>query len=292
MGLGDVVIPGVAVAFLRRFGEAVQGPYFRNALAAYALGLLAALAANTYLQNGQPALLYVVPSILLSAWFTAASDGEVPRLLSYREDREAAEDVPGLEAGRLLVAGSVEDDGMFGASVVLLLRHDHAAGSLGVVLNRRLSEADRALLVDRVRGLDERWLTAGQVQAVRSARELLRGDVRLGGPVGIRDFPFQTCVVVHGRRSLRRARMALRAPTEDGDLWWSYLSEWDPSFDSKDAVLFLGLSGWQGGQLAGEVSQAMWGLAAASPSAVGQPERLLERLKGSGAVRYFRAQAV
>ena len=65
-------------------------PYFTAALGAYAFGLGTTFAANYLTKAGQPALVYIVPSLLLASLATAAARGEVDALLSYRSSRAEA----------------------------------------------------------------------------------------------------------------------------------------------------------------------------------------------------------
>ena len=119
LGLGDVVIPGAFVSLMRSLDldqqaeEAARGattrrglfggdraptplppsgdlagkPYFTAALGAYAFGLGVTFAANYLTKAGQPALVYIVPSLLLASLATAAARGEVEALLAYRSSR-------------------------------------------------------------------------------------------------------------------------------------------------------------------------------------------------------------
>jgi len=102
LGLGDVVVPGAFVGLLRELDkeqgragggseeEAREASYFQVGLGAYAAGLLSTFAANYLTKSGQPALVYIVPSLLLSAVATAASRGELPSLLEFESPRAAA----------------------------------------------------------------------------------------------------------------------------------------------------------------------------------------------------------
>ena len=110
LGLGDIVVPGAFVSLLRqvdidgleadtsgatpsaRSSAAKRGPdadfvYFHAGVAAYAAGLAATFTANYVTKAGQPALVYIVPSLLLTAAATAAIRGELPQLLGYRSKR-------------------------------------------------------------------------------------------------------------------------------------------------------------------------------------------------------------
>lgn len=106
LGLGDIVIPGAFVALMRQFdldqADPEQGPaaarkgeplqeftYFRAAVTAYALGLALTFGANYFTQSGQPALVYIVPSLLAAALGTAATRGDVETLVKYKSARAA-----------------------------------------------------------------------------------------------------------------------------------------------------------------------------------------------------------
>merc|ERR1719291_1057943 len=86
---------------------------------------------------------------------------------------------------------------MFGASVVLLLEHDRSRGSRGVILNRPLRDEDRRRARRRAEELlATPWLTPDERARARGAARLLRAGARLGGPVGVADFPFSDAVVL------------------------------------------------------------------------------------------------
>ena len=111
LGLGDVVVPGAFVSLLREVdkdglepaegsrprappidaAKAAEAPstYFRAGLGAYTVGLAGTFAANYLTKSGQPALVYIVPSLLITALATAAARGELEGLLAYRSSRAA-----------------------------------------------------------------------------------------------------------------------------------------------------------------------------------------------------------
>jgi minor histocompatibility antigen H13 len=62
-----------------------QRPYFVNVAAAHVVGLLAAFAANSITHMGQPALLYIVPSTLLTLLGTAAAKGDLARVWQFTD---------------------------------------------------------------------------------------------------------------------------------------------------------------------------------------------------------------
>lgn len=59
--------------------------YFKSSVAGYILGLVTTLLAMQYSNHAQPALLYLVPSVLASLWGTALFRGEVPMMMDYSD---------------------------------------------------------------------------------------------------------------------------------------------------------------------------------------------------------------
>ena len=88
LGLGDVALPSLMVAFLGRYGDARgEAKWRRNAVVAYSVGLCAAFYANECVRAGQPALLYLVPAVVGSGVLSAGSGDELRALLDYAEPR-------------------------------------------------------------------------------------------------------------------------------------------------------------------------------------------------------------
>ncbi|OEU21469.1 Peptidase_A22B-domain-containing protein [Fragilariopsis cylindrus CCMP1102] len=115
LGLGDIVIPGIFLAMLREFDiencdvelmydvnndenedngavsidyfKDAQTPYFTNGLVGYAVGLSTTFIVLYSTGQGQPALFYIVPSLLITSLGTAASRNEVSELWSYEGAR-------------------------------------------------------------------------------------------------------------------------------------------------------------------------------------------------------------
>ncbi|CAJ0931264.1 unnamed protein product, partial [Mesorhabditis belari] len=99
LGLGDIVIPGIFIALLRRFdqrlgeksGEKAKGPlkgryYFATTIIAYMLGLFITMAVMHHFKRAQPALLYLVPTCLLIPLVLAVIRGELSELWNYDEE--------------------------------------------------------------------------------------------------------------------------------------------------------------------------------------------------------------
>ena len=91
LGLGDVVIPGLLLAWAarvdtRRYGSlyfaSLNGGFFVMTLAAYGCGLILADVAVSYFQSGQPALLYIVPLTVGSVAARAYKAGILAKLWS------------------------------------------------------------------------------------------------------------------------------------------------------------------------------------------------------------------
>lgn len=123
LGLGDVVVPGAFISLMREVdrgavarvpararprapskGESKLGKaeldrgdrgwdsnrYFYSGIASYGAGLLLCFAANYITKTGQPALVYIVPSLLITACGLASSRGELAQLTAFESPRAAA----------------------------------------------------------------------------------------------------------------------------------------------------------------------------------------------------------
>ncbi|XP_019599517.2 signal peptide peptidase-like 2B isoform X1 [Rhinolophus sinicus] len=69
LGFGDILVPGLLVAYCHRFDIQVQSSriYFVACTIAYGIGLLVTFMALALMQRGQPALLYLVPCTLTTS---------------------------------------------------------------------------------------------------------------------------------------------------------------------------------------------------------------------------------
>lgn len=79
----DSDMPAAAAVVVQEVPK--QRPYFVNVAAAHVAGLLAAFAANSITHLGQPALLYIVPSTLLTVLGTAAARGDLQRVWHFTD---------------------------------------------------------------------------------------------------------------------------------------------------------------------------------------------------------------
>ncbi|KHJ79703.1 signal peptide peptidase [Oesophagostomum dentatum] len=96
LGLGDIVIPGIFIALLRRFDLRIiekdskkkQGSryFFSITVIAYAVGLLITMLVMHHFKAAQPALLYLVPCCLIVPLLLAACTGEAKELWNYSEE--------------------------------------------------------------------------------------------------------------------------------------------------------------------------------------------------------------
>uniref|UniRef100_A0A673VFB3 Signal peptide peptidase-like 2C n=2 Tax=Suricata suricatta TaxID=37032 RepID=A0A673VFB3_SURSU len=79
LGFGDIVVPGFLVAYCHRFDVQIRSRqvYFLACTTAYAMGLLVTFGAMVLMQMGQPALLYLVSSTLLTTLALAACRQEL-----------------------------------------------------------------------------------------------------------------------------------------------------------------------------------------------------------------------
>ena len=134
LGYGDVIIPGLLVAFARRADAEARAPwprgYFAPALAAYAAGLVltyVALVFSWFGDQGQPALLYLVPCTLGAFLARAAARGELGAM--WRAGGGDDEEGEQQQGGGLGVGGggggSGEDDDL----ALLLPRGGGGSGS-------------------------------------------------------------------------------------------------------------------------------------------------------------------
>eukprot|EP01042_Synura_sphagnicola_P002858 gene2858-3488_t len=102
LGLGDVLVPGLVLAWLARLDSTLLGPLllppplfssscngagnwirrglFLPALCAYLLGLILANSAAEHFQTGQPALLYICPLVMATVCIRAGVKGTLPQL--------------------------------------------------------------------------------------------------------------------------------------------------------------------------------------------------------------------
>jgi minor histocompatibility antigen H13 len=92
LGLGDIVIPGFFLMQMMRFAlirsKGTSTKYFAVTLVAYVLSLVNTMFVMVVFDAAQPALLYIVPYLLLSAVAAAAASGELHALINFDEEDE------------------------------------------------------------------------------------------------------------------------------------------------------------------------------------------------------------
>lgn len=67
-------------------------PYFKATMIGYVIGMLATLGVMQYANHAQPALLYLVPGVLITAWGTALVRGELKEMQEFSEAFEDDEE--------------------------------------------------------------------------------------------------------------------------------------------------------------------------------------------------------
>ena len=104
LGLGDIVIPGIFIALLYRLDDSMcssdarraasykAGLYFTAAMVGYVAGISTTIAVMVFFKAAQPALLYIVPFVILMPLVAAAVHGEVKQLLAFTEEEDEDEE--------------------------------------------------------------------------------------------------------------------------------------------------------------------------------------------------------
>ncbi|KAJ8902185.1 hypothetical protein NDN08_006593 [Rhodosorus marinus] len=113
IGYGDVIVPGLFIVRLRAFElKAARGrngqeapSYFKGAVIGYGIGLVLTILALRLMDTAQPALLWIVPSIVVSAVVVAARRGELAMIWAENTDNPAPTAVDAEEATPALVSG-------------------------------------------------------------------------------------------------------------------------------------------------------------------------------------------
>jgi signal peptide peptidase-like protein 2B len=101
LGLGDLALPGILISYVMRVDWKMgRRRYWPAVLVGYALGLCSAFLALAIMQQGQPALLYIVPGVLVPTVAKAAYHGELGQMWEGRLGRRAEDEVA--EGGNLV----------------------------------------------------------------------------------------------------------------------------------------------------------------------------------------------
>ncbi|CAE7283362.1 Hm13 [Symbiodinium natans] len=90
LGLGDIAVPGLFMAFLAKWdavrmadGFSSNFIYLRSALFAYVLSLITTKTVMMAFQHAQPALLYICPYLIIASVCTALARGELADLMGF-----------------------------------------------------------------------------------------------------------------------------------------------------------------------------------------------------------------
>ncbi|QLQ78160.1 hypothetical protein HG537_0A04070 [Torulaspora globosa] len=103
LGLGDIILPGIFIALCYKYdiwrwhymntdtefhllNWHYIGKYFTTALLSYILALATCMSALTIFETAQPALLYIVPFLLVSTLTTAWVSGDLGQFWSFQYD--------------------------------------------------------------------------------------------------------------------------------------------------------------------------------------------------------------
>jgi len=99
LGLADIVVPGIFLNFLAKWDAMRMGEqksasfvYLNTAMIAYVLSFVTSVSIMLFFDAPQPALLYVVPYLLITSLAVAVMRGECWELLSFTIPDEAAEE--------------------------------------------------------------------------------------------------------------------------------------------------------------------------------------------------------
>mmetsp|Transcript_47323 Transcript_47323/g.120772 ORF Transcript_47323/g.120772 Transcript_47323/m.120772 type:complete len:365 (-) Transcript_47323:180-1274(-) len=101
LGLGDIVVPGLFVALMLRYDTQMNktgtksSSYFHSVFWGYVAGLLATILVMNIFKAAQPALLYIVPTVLGATFLHAASRGEVKKVFKFEEEHPPEEGADG-----------------------------------------------------------------------------------------------------------------------------------------------------------------------------------------------------
>ncbi|XP_548046.2 signal peptide peptidase-like 2C [Canis lupus familiaris] len=157
LGFGDIVVPGFLVAYCHRFDVQIQSHqvYFVACTAAYAVGLLVTFVAMVLMQMGQPALLYLVSSTLLTSLAVAACRQELTLFWTGQaRAKTPAQPVAGLHDAPSFGSEQKQEET---ADVHTAGKFEGATGHLAGDLDSNLEEAEAEATTaseDEASGLD------------------------------------------------------------------------------------------------------------------------------------------
>ncbi|ELP84813.1 minor histocompatibility antigen H13, putative [Entamoeba invadens IP1] len=94
LGLGDVAIPGLYIALMKRIDTAFNNgsKYFHVSILSYYIGLLTTFVVMHVFKHGQPALLYLVPALLIGTTIYTLIRGEMAKVFEYHDPVDEEEE--------------------------------------------------------------------------------------------------------------------------------------------------------------------------------------------------------
>jgi len=212
--------------------------------------------------------------------------------------------LPVVRRGMFLVAADGFQGDFFQRTVILLLRHDDEAGTLGVIVNKNFTANERKSAIEAARAqgkaveqqieeLRQRKDTSKKKKEAQEAAEALKGlapvarkgecllklartpgvEIRIGGPVGLQEFPFGPHhVVMHPFSDIkgRASALAGSGSSRDPDLYFNLVGDMRNEdilevaqrvrdMEYGKVIIFQGNSGWGPKQLAGEIRGSLHG---------------------------------
>eukprot|EP00929_Paragymnodinium_shiwhaense_P106848 TRINITY_DN7262_c0_g1_i1.p1 TRINITY_DN7262_c0_g1~~TRINITY_DN7262_c0_g1_i1.p1 ORF type:complete len:497 (-),score=118.31 TRINITY_DN7262_c0_g1_i1:122-1612(-) len=101
LGLGDIAVPGLFIGFLAKWDcrnisekKASSFVYLNTVMVAYFLSLVTTVSIMLFFNHAQPALLYIVPYVLIASLATAVARGELKELLAWTIEEDEDEEHP------------------------------------------------------------------------------------------------------------------------------------------------------------------------------------------------------
>eukprot|EP01130_Rhizamoeba_saxonica_P015865 TRINITY_DN7204_c0_g1_i3.p2 TRINITY_DN7204_c0_g1~~TRINITY_DN7204_c0_g1_i3.p2 ORF type:complete len:146 (-),score=29.42 TRINITY_DN7204_c0_g1_i3:24-461(-) len=98
LGLGDIILPGAFVALLLRYDferrkadASFSKTYFNATFISYTIGLITTICVMHYFRAAQPALLYLVPAVLIGSGLTALILRDTENLLEFGPEDKVEE---------------------------------------------------------------------------------------------------------------------------------------------------------------------------------------------------------
>ncbi|CAF3576242.1 unnamed protein product [Adineta steineri] len=139
LGFGDVILPGILLTFCKIFDIASENRwpiYYVQSLVSYFIGLSLTHVALYVMNTAQPALLYLVPCILLSTIITGLCRGELKELFHGRRLQSLLDGKPKHVESSLLAASENSINEQTQQSTDVVVGISDAVGAVTGVENR------------------------------------------------------------------------------------------------------------------------------------------------------------